>query len=350
PQDGFARHIMRDVGGLTIKFERHSEFVSLTIMSKDGSGAAEAPLRRLRAKRPEGLTLLVAQRAFVSRRSDDGPLPIGIGGAVRGDIYVSTTVRPGPDGYNDIQFTVGDIGDDQLGRRVQRVLEAETYRVMALMGLPLARRASLELDAFEKELASITVALVDPGGADEEILDRIQTLSAKIEAMRAHTRFRFSASRAYARLVEERLDGLGERKIGERPTLSGFLLARLAPAIRTVRSAEERQSELSGSVERALSSLRARVDVSLDKANQNILRSMNERQYRQLILSEAVESLSVIAMSYYLLGILRYPIQSLISLGWLPVSEVIVLGILAPFVAVGVFTTLRMLRRRWLKD
>ncbi len=347
-QDGYARHVMRAAGPLTIKFERHTEFVALTILSRDGADAGEAPLRRLRAMRPEGLALLVALRAFVVAKPAPPFSPLDFGGSLRGEIEVSSSFRPDAEGYIDIQFAVGDVGAAQLGRRVQRVLEAETYRTMALIGLPMARRIAAELATLEAELASITTALTEGTGHDQTILDKIQALSAKTEAMRARTRYRFSASRAYAALVEERVDSLGEVKIGERPTLTGFLRTRLAPAVRTIVSSEHRQSELSASVERALSLLRARVDVSLDRANQEILSSMNERQYRQLILSEAVESLSVIAISYYLLGILHYPVKALIDTGTLPASETIVLGILAPFVALGVFATLRLLRRRWL--
>lgn len=348
PQEGFARHVMRTTGPLTIKFERHTEFVSVTILSRDGADTGEAPLRRLRAMKPSGLALLVAIRAFVT----SGPLPPptsgDVGGRLRGSIEVTSTFRPGADGWIDINVSAPNTGEDQLGRRLQRVIEAESYRTMALIGLPLARRIGGELSKLEAELAEITTDLGQDRDDDEAILDRIQKLSAKTEAMRAHTRFRFSASQAYATLVDERLDTLGETKIDERPTLTGFLRTRLAPAVRTIVSSETRQRELSASVERALSLLRARVDVSLDRANQDILRTMNERQYRQLILSEAVESLSVIAITYYLIGILSYPVNSLIEVGALPISQTIALGILAPFLAVGVFATLRALRRRWL--
>lgn len=350
PQEGFTRHVMRTTGPLTIKFERHTEFVGLTILSRDGSDTGEAPLRRLRAMKAEGLTLLVALRASITKESVAASTPSEVGGILRGGIEVISTFRPGSDGWIDIHVAAHDNGPDQLGRRVQRVIEAETYRTMALIGLPLARRTSGELSLLEAELADITTALARDRDDDQEILDRIQDLSVKIEAMRARTRFRFSASQAYAALVNERLDTLGETKIDERPTLTGFLLTRLGPAMRTIVSAEARQRELSASVERALSLLRARVDVSLDRANQDILRTMNERQYRQLILSEAVESLSVIAITYYLLGILSYPVRSLIAVGAIPISETLALGILAPFVAVGVFGVLRALRRRWLPD
>ncbi|MEM9222266.1 MAG: DUF3422 domain-containing protein [Pseudomonadota bacterium] len=348
PQNGFARHLIRTAGPLTIKFERHTEFISLTILSRDGVDSAEAPLRRLRAKREGGVSLLVALRVFVADLPDRPQEPSEIGGKLRGGIEISASFKPGADGFIDLQVAVADLGAEQLGRRIQRVLEAETYRTMALIGLPLARRMAAELLRLEAELAEITAALNEAEGSDPEILERIQALSAKTEAMRARTRYRFSASRAYATLVDERLDSLGEEKVGERPTLTGFIRTRLGPAVRTIVSAERRQAELSASVSRALNLLRARVDVSLDRANQDILRSMNERQHRQLILSEAVESLSVIAMSYYLLGIIRYPVKSLIEMGWINASETLVLGILAPFVAVSVFGTLRLLRRRYL--
>lgn len=346
PQDGFVRHRMSTEAETVTKLERHTEFVSLTILSHGDAALAEAPLRRLKTEGVTGLTLLVALRAFIVKKPAAPFHPLDIGGVLRGEIEVSTSLSPGEDGFIDLQFAVGEIGPQLLGRRVQRVLEAETYRTMALIGLPMARRIGAELTALEEELSAVTDALAQTGGDDQAILDRLQDLSAQTEALRARTRFRFSASRAYAALVEERLQSFGETKRGERPTLTGFLQTRLAPAVRTIVSSETRQNELSASVGRALELLRARVDVSLDKANQDILRSMNERQYRQLVLSEAVENLSVIAISYYLLGILRYPLKSLIELGWVPLSETVALGILAPFVAVGVFVVLRLLRRR----
>lgn len=347
PQDGFARHVMRASRAVVTKFERHTEFVSLTILSAEGPDVAEAPLRRLRAMNAAGIELLVAIRCSVVPKPAEPLEGLEIGGTLRGGIAVATALRPATDGYIDIRLAVEPMGAEQLGRRVQRVLEAETYRTMTLLGLPLARRIGAELSDLEAQLAEVTDQLVERGGREEAILERLQLLSARTEALRARTRYRFAASRAYAALVDERLDSLAEIKVGERPTLTGFLRTRLGPAIRTIASAEARLETLSASVGRALDFLRARVDVSLDKANQDILRSMNERQYRQLMISEAVESLSVIAISYYLLGILHYPLNSLASLGLLPVGETIALGILAPLVVVGVFALMRTVRHRW---
>ena len=249
-----------------------------------------------------------------------------------------------------MHFRTKGAGAEQLGRRVQRVLEAEIYRTMALLGLPLARRSNPELSSLETELGNVVDTLSKGGASDNEILDSLQALSAKTEALRATVRYRFSASRAYGVLVEERLNSLHEEKVGERPTLSGFLRTRLAPALRTVSSSEARIDELSASTGRALQLLRARIEISLNRANQNILQSMNERQHRQLLLAQTVEGLSVIAITYYLLGIIAYPVKSLVEQEIIPTTEVVALGIVAPFVALGVFWTVRRIRAHILDE
>ena len=352
--EGSIRHTIEQRDTLTIKWERHTEFVSLTLLAEAPDlDAGDRLLDEVQRAAPPGVSLLVALRTSVRRRSDppeDEAELGGIGGVLRNKSAISSAFSPGPDGFIDIDIATDEVGSEQLGRRVQRILEAETYRTMALIGLPLARRIGPKLSELEEELVAVTSSLTESGHSDEAILSSLQRLSAEAEAMRAQTRFRFSASKAYAALVEERLESLHEGKRGERQTLTGFHRTRLAPAVRTIVSTEARQEELSAAVSRALNLLRTRVDVSLNQANQDILRSMNERQHRQLILSEAVESLSVIAISYYLLGILSYPVKSLSELGWLPVSQTVALGILAPFVAFAVFATLRGLRSRWMKE
>lgn len=342
---GSARHMIRELGGLTAKWERHTEFVSITVLSRDGKASANRLWRRIAGQAPQDAQLLVALRIDVSDTS--GPTAgFPIGGRLRSGIEVSSDFRADADGFIDYEIRTPEIGADQLGRRVQRVLEVEVYRTMALLGLPEARRAAPQIASLERELGEVVETLSEGRADDESVLDKLQSLSARTEALRTKTRFRFSASVAYAALVEERLTSLAEEKQGERPTLTGFVRTRLAPGIRTVESIQARLDELSAAVARALNLLRARVDVSQNKANQSILESMNDRQHRQLRLSEAVESLSVIAISYYLLGILSYPVEALTNTGVLPLSTTVVLGILAPPVAVLVFWFLRRIRGR----
>ena len=54
----------------------------------------------------------------------------------------------------------------QAGRLVGRLLEIETYRMMALLGLPYAMQAAPSLNAIENELA--TLAAAAPGATAAE--------------------------------------------------------------------------------------------------------------------------------------------------------------------------------------
>lgn len=343
---GGERHGIREQAGVTVKWERHTEFVSLTIVAPGGGERADPMLAELATKLPDGASLLVALRFIVLK----APRPEGphetVGGRLRGGIEVATTFRVGEDGIMNWEVNAPETGAGQLGRRIQRLLDAESYRVMALLGLPLARRVGPIVARLEQDLAAVIQSLTDGVDDDEAILERLQRLSAEAEAVREQTRFRFAASLAYAALVNERLDSLNEQKVGEQPTITGFIKTRLKPAVRTIESTEKRQEQLSSAVSRSINLLRARVDVSMNQANQDILKSMDERQRRQLILSEAVENLSVIAISYYLLGILYYPVRAVIETTGIGVSDILVLGVLAPFVAVSVYYGMRMLRSR----
>jgi uncharacterized membrane-anchored protein len=61
--------------------------------------------------------------------------------------------------------------------------------------------------------------------------------------------------------------------------------------------------------ERASNLLRTRVDIALEAQNQQVLKSMEKRGQQQLRLQETVEGLSVVAISYYLIGILAKLIE-----------------------------------------
>jgi uncharacterized membrane-anchored protein len=89
-------------------------------------------------------------------------------------------------------------------------------------------------------------------------------------------------------------------------TWGGFLQRRVAPAMRTCRSVEERQANLSRKLTRATTLLRTWVDVEVEKQNRDLLASMNNRARLQLRLQQTVEGLSVAAVSYYVVGLIGY--------------------------------------------
>ena len=48
------------------------------------------------------------------------------------------------------------LGDERAGAVVQRVIELETYRTLALLGLPEAQRLMPSINRIEKRLAEVT--------------------------------------------------------------------------------------------------------------------------------------------------------------------------------------------------
>src|SRR4051794_27581728 len=97
------------------------------------------------------------------RRIFDGNMLVGSHTLQGGEIWTDFLIQS--DGFS--RFVVRDVGlrEQQAGRLIQRVLEIETYRMMALLGLPHAQLAAPILNAIEGELAMLTAAMVDAGQA-----------------------------------------------------------------------------------------------------------------------------------------------------------------------------------------
>lgn len=90
------------------------------------------------------------------------------------------------------------------------------------------------------------------------------------------------------------------------PTWSSFLAHRMAPAMHTCATMEDRQANLSIKLPPAADLLRTRVDVELEEQNRDLLRSMNDRTRLQLHLQSTVEGLSVAAIGYCVVSLFGY--------------------------------------------
>ena len=98
---------------------------------------------------------------------------------------------------------------------------------------------------IESGLAKVTEEMRRTGKLtdNQRLLDELTELAAELEAGAAASLFRFGASRAYNEIVQLRLQTIGERKVEGFPTWSSFLARRMAPAMRTCATTEERQSD-----------------------------------------------------------------------------------------------------------
>ncbi len=231
------------------------------------------------------------------------------------------------------------------GRISVRLLELETYRLMALRGLPPAKALTPLLASIERELSELTVELESPAASEQLLLERLIALAARVERATAENSYRFSATRAYAELVMQRIDDLHEQPIPGVQTLGEFMRRRLSPAIATVASAERRLASLSERVARTSALLRTRVDIATEGQNQQLLEKLTRGQELQLRLQSTVEGLSIAAISYYVVSLLLYGAKALKGLG-VPLQPELVAGALVPVVLWGVWRTTRSIHEK----
>ena len=223
---------------------------------------------------------------------------------------------------------------------VQRLIEIETYRMLALLGLPEAQRLAPSVRATEEALVRIagTMTQTDGLAADIALLDEMTALAAPMQSEAASANYRYGASRAYDDIVRERVKMLDETPVPGFETLGSFLQRRLAPAMRTCQSVEERQANLSRKLSRATGLVRSWIDVELERQNSVLLTSMDRRANLQLRLQQTVEGLSVAAISYYVVGLFGYLAKWLETEGF-PIKSSTLTGLSVPVVILGIWWT-----------
>ena len=227
-----------------------------------------------------------------------------------------TDLRIREDGFSRLLILDHGMTPGQIGRAVQRLVETDTYRMLALLAFPIARARMPELTAIEQELSSVTAALIQAREEDDPaLLERLTRLAAEIESRQTETQFRFAAAASYYDLVQRRIQELREERLSGLQTFGEFMERRLAPAMRTCRAVTERQEVLSARVARATELLSTRVEISSERQSHALLESMNRRAILQLRLQETVEGLSVAAITYYVVSLVGHAAEGLEALG-----------------------------------
>jgi uncharacterized membrane-anchored protein len=364
PQAG-VNHFSQDFGPFRLKWERHTEFVTYTFFVQGGTSEAPFGSPAIDLVALDWLSQLPDQTlvaAHVAVLPSEAPAPTGdevschfstdsvIGSLVSGGAAtVFTDYRIHADGFSRILIYDHRLGRRQAGRLVQRLLEVEAYRMMALLALPVASRNAPDIAHCERNLADITASMTRSDGVEHErqLLDRLIQLATSIERMSAATGYRFRAARAYHNLVERRIAELREERIPGLQTIAEFMDRRFQPAMRTLISTAERLESLSQRTTRASDLLRTGIDITMAEQHRDLLRSMDQRARLQLLLNEAVEGLSVVVITYYALGLIGYGLKSLKPVD-LDVDPDVVTGLALPIVFALVWLNVRRLRKKLL--
>lgn len=355
-------------GQLQVRREKHMEFVSYTFIWLGGEHTdpfAETGISHLPAGWLEGIAGQVVAGFHLSiedaRENPEPSIPevkqyfddMRLVGSQpnQGCAQVWTSFRIHDDGYGRFLIYNRDLSDSQQGRLVQRLLEIESYRLMTLLGLPLARAISPQLQSMDQQLAELTQILSADGEGckdEQELLGRLTELAAQVEAYRARSTFRFNATNAYQDLVLARLSELREDEVSGHLTLNEFITRRMIPAVKTCRAVADRLEDLSRRIDRVSDMLRTQVELSIQEQNQELLSSMDRRSKIQLMMQHTVEGLSVAAISYYTIGLVKIFIGVLYDQG-LEIDKSLALGVSMPLVIVAVALITRRIHSKFNK-
>jgi uncharacterized membrane-anchored protein len=358
PAPGARYHQCR-MGNVDLVWERHTEFCTYTLLaagktdplfSQDLFGSVDgAWLQAI-----PGEIIRASHVVFTREEPGSGAEPPDCGFAE--DSLVCCDIAGGAARmYSD--FKLHAEGNGRLlivdrglmgiepGQLLRRLLELGNYRKMALLGLPVAQAGMSQLEDLEARLADLTTAVANAETDPEGLLVELTGLSAEIARLSSETRFRMSASGAYGQLVDERLSALSVEPVRGYLSLADFTERRLHPALRTCASFSSRLTDLAARAEWASALMRTRVETALTAQNRDLLASMDRRASIQLRLQETVEGLSVVAISYYVVGLLGYAAKPMLEVSqinpaWFNTSAVLV-------ALSGTWAILRLMRRRW---
>ena len=240
------------------------------------------------------------------------------------------------------------IPSSRLGRIVTRMVELETYRMLALLGLPTATQYINQLGQIEQNLSDLThqlTAHISSGNEEvQELLPELSQMAAKIEQIAADTSYRLAATMAYRDIFLSRLEALRISMIDGHQGLKGFLDRRMMPAMQTCVAFGERLANLSERIARAGSLLRTQTETNIQRQNRDLLVSMNRRAKAQLRLQQTVEGLSVAAVTYYGVGLVGHVAKALPLQTW-GLDFFLFKALAVPLVALLVWMFLRQVKK-----
>jgi len=366
PPQADAVTFYQNFGNFTINWERHIEFYSLTIMQPappqgkpfEYTAVDLLPadwLKQLPGEMIAAFHIIIDDQQL---KYDEHSLahnfeghPVIMSSAYGGKTQIHTAFKLHGDGYGRFMICHKGMSNLQTGRLTRRLIDLETYRLLSLLSLPIAKRISPHLLHMDKQMAEIltVVAKLDTASSERQLLEKITKIEAQLETYRAETTQRFSATQAYHQLVKDRLERINEGKIDGHLSIGEFVNRRLNPALRTCESVQKWMEDLSKRIERASDLVRTRVNLNLQDQNRSQLSAMNRRSRLQFRLQETVEGLSIAAISYYAIGLLGYLFKGLPLKQW-NLDKDVLLACSIPVVLTAIWFVTRRIKRRLIQD
>lgn len=360
---------------MLLKWEMHGEFVVVTLCAQQTDSQQfesrqdirrkadrllakvnAAPLDELSGQRLVAVDIALERAApypdayDAARRFGDNTV---VGSLITSNqnAQLWTDLQLDDEGYVRMIVRGEKLGSRQAGRAVQRLIDIETYRMMALLALPNAKALAEPLRNAEMELAKVSekIAVAQKASAidlsvDAQLLSDVSALAARVEGWISANGLRFTAAEAYHELVKRSLAEIHESTIPGVQMLNTFMDRRFEPAMRTCRWTVRRLQDLSDRISRTSHILKTRIEFVNESQQQELLASMDRRARLQLRLQQTVEGLSVIVMTYYATGLLQYLSKGAKGMG-IPLDPDLVGMVSVPVIGVGLLWFLAVRRR-----
>ena len=347
-------------------WERHSEASTVTVTLTGSAATSEGWIRPDSSDGAEAFTwaealpggvvratrlVVVADDEAARRFVEEAEFKASdlISCRVAGGARIWSDFRIHDDGYGRLVVAANGLPTAELASCVQRLQELGNYRNLALVGLPVARAVWPRLDDIEQILGETGRKMLDGHQRDDDLLLALSRQTEQLVSIAAETDFRMSATAAYAVIVAERLEELQVQPISGFQSLADFTSRRFNPAVRTCAALTQRLALLNGRASQFTNLLRTRIETHIENQNGRLLASMDRSTRMQLRLQHLVEGLSAVAISYYLLGLVSYPLKAAEHV-WPYLSPTSILGIAAPLIVLAVWTILQTKRRRLFND
>jgi uncharacterized membrane-anchored protein len=346
-----ARQLEYESGGYQVTAELHNEFATLTWIGpiddwtpwpRDIGIELFGDMPLIAATR---IDLVAADTVSGAALAGFDPLSLCVSALYGGNAQTATDFVIDTDRFTRFELAAGRCGELRRGVLVRRLLEIDTYRSLVLLGLPLARSRSPEVQGLEERLSTVMreLALGTSLSDNRQSLDALHGLSLEVERASDAVAFRFAATRAYAEVLQSRLMRLNEVSVGEFTTIARYLDNRIDPAVATCHALEKRLDALAAKLERSTELLNTRISLSIETQNQAVFGAISRTARDQYRLQKTVEGLSIIAISYYALALIGDVLQGAEPM--LPLPRDTLVALCAPVVVVLTWFALRLLRR-----
>ena len=351
------RHFSKNIDGVIFTWERHTEFLSLTWESQANQYSYEA-LKEIITKHVEVLIRqeanLISCTKIILNKGKPGE-NIKKDGFQEESLCLSCTENHRAriltdfheDEFGATQFYVTNfnLSDSQSGVLVTRLLEIDTYRVMALYGFEIAKNLVPEINVIENNIITLTKQVNAKTQLKDyrETLDKVTRIVGNLGDIAASNYFRLSATKAYYNLIQGRLSRLNETSSDGSIVIEEFLARRLAPAMRTCDSIEGRIRTAGQELESSTALLRTKIDLQVQIQSQSVLESMNHRALMQYRLQSTVEGLSIAAISYYIVGLINYIFKGLDTSQYM--SKPKLMAVIVPIVVISIWVIIKRLKK-----